>query len=90
MKTITLDNIHAKVRCISFDGKSSDPYVMAHPDGDELSDGRLEELFDEWLKAGNTEPDDSEKFEEFLHYLEDEKGFIYLPVRDEIYEFTSA
>lgn len=88
-KTITINNLTSRVRTISF-RNSQDPYVMYHPDAEELSNGRLEELFAEWQssRSGNDSPEETEEFEVFLTWLEDEKGFTYLAVTDEMYCFN--
>jgi hypothetical protein len=87
MKKITLDNIRAKVRTVVFNA-SAVSYVLAHEAGDELADGRLEELYAEWKEQTNSSTDEEEGGEQFIEWLETEKGFVALPVVDEPYEFA--
>ncbi|HLM61928.1 MAG TPA: hypothetical protein VK308_14075 [Pyrinomonadaceae bacterium] len=81
------------VRTICFGDNQADPYVLFHPSPGEFDDEKLEAFYGEWFaaeKAGNTDfnaPETAEEFEEFLHFLEREKGFVYLVVADATYQF---
>lgn len=69
------------VRTVCFNENHTDPYVMLHDSAEELNDARLDELYAQW-RAGNEKPEENEQFENFLSWLESDKGFIYLPVVD--------
>ena len=65
-----------------------DPYILQHPDENELDGSRLETLFGEWLET-TAEPDDHEEFEKFLDWLVEEKGFISLIASDSSFCFRT-
>lgn len=88
-REIVLNNINPQIRTVCFD-KPSDPYILAHRDAQELSDGTLASYYLQWrgrVNSGNF-PETAEEFEEFLSWLEEERGFIYLAVVDEMYQFA--
>jgi len=69
------------IRTICFNDNRTDPYVMMHNSAEELIDGRLDELYTQW-QATNELPEENEQFENFLSWLESDKGYVYLPVVD--------
>jgi len=88
MSKINLVKIHPRknrVRTVSFRNRT-DPYVLFHREPGELADDRLEANYAEWL-ATTKEPSDAEEFEEFLTWLETEKGYSSLLVQDSMYFF---
>lgn len=74
------------IRTISFNHHSSDPYVMYHESAEELSDARLDALYGEW-RSSHDEPEENEDFENFLDWLTEKNGFVYLPVAEAMKNF---
>ena len=87
-KQITLDNRRAHVRTVAFRERTGDPYVLAHEVAAELEDGRLAELYSQWVAVAETRLNTAEEFEEFLDWLETDCGFLSLAVKDEMYCFN--
>ena len=78
------------VRTLSFNGGNGDPYVLYHTGGAEkLDDATLRGEYRIWIETqtGGAYPDQAEHFEEFLEYLEEEKGYVQLAPAFEMYEF---
>lgn len=89
MPEINLVKIHPRknrVRTVSF-RNHADPYVLFHPQSEELSDDRLEANYAEWNRT-TAAPEGAEEFEEFLTWLETEKGYASLLVADSMYFFN--
>lgn len=75
------------VRAISFEGNIADPYLLWHDAGEQaLNDNVLENLAKNW-KAAHGGFSDASAFEDFLTWLEVERGYRQIIVSDKILDF---